>query len=500
MIPRYEDPRNEENWSLATKFMRWQNVELAVIESREDLGRIAALTHRKTQSALLAHPIDVGLIIKLEETELGHDLAAFLKERRQWIPDDLQCHFHDKGMTSFDDEDPAMVIALRCGCEYVFEDVHELLNTTKSLALKYRFAAKYERTHGQGAELQSFGRCCITWYQDLIAAKTTLEWATKGLEFSKLSGMIGSNSSMDPEIERAALAKLGLKPWAGATQIMSRIFFTPVSDALASIASVIEKNSFDIWLGSRSGRPLWHEPFGKMQKGSSANPGKKNPIVEEQNRGMGNMARSDAACLKNTIVTAEGRDISQSCVERVKWPDIFAETLRCIKNQKKVLSRLNVFLDNMLIEIAESRGTYAASTAKDFLAEAGLQFGLTQEDAYRIVQVACHNAYEPSPEIKALRECIPTSPAEMDAMLEKAMELKICFKDLPHIRDIIAEAKVSVSQSLDFDQAKIESWNKILNQIFSPETPENLRGWSQLFLPSYICRNENSQFEEVFSK
>jgi adenylosuccinate lyase len=496
MIKRYADKRNAENWSLLKKFERWQDVELAVIRAREQLGRITAGVYSEIKALFQARPIDVQYIEEQEKV-LDHDLASFIAERKEALSnrEDLKIHVHSEGMTSYDDEEPAFAMAISTSCEFVLEDAEKLGNTIKELALRYRYLPKYERTHGQGAEVQSFGRCCLAWFQDLEASVVMLERGMESLKFSKLSGMIGSNSSMDPELEREALGILGFKPWHGATQIMSRVMYTPVSDALASIASVIEKISFDIWLGSRSGRPLWHEPFKRKQKGSSTGPHKKNPIKSEQNRGMGNMARSDAACIKNTIVTPEGRDISQSCVERVKWPDLFDETLRAIKNLKDVLSGLEVYPDNMLLEIIESRGTYAASTAKEVLAKLGLDHGLTQEDAYRIVQVASHNVFAPLPAERWLRENIPGSLNDTDVLFGR-----ILMSSRPsEYRDIelaISTGSLEVCPELDFDEPTIERWNLILKKIFASEgNPAELE---KIFSLSYILKNEAYQFKEVF--
>ena len=500
MIKRYADPRNAENWSLPVKFGRWQEVELAVIEAREKLGRIPSGTHQSIKNILESHLIDIQFILD-KEKELEHDLLSFLAERSQHLLDALKQYLHADEMTSYDDEEPAFAEALQTSCDLVMSDIAGiggLFDAIKEKALTYSFTVWYRRTHGQGAELESFGRCCLAWHQDLKAAVSTLDDAMKMLAFSKLSGMIGTNAGMDPELEKEALAILGFKPWIGATQIMPRVCYSPIADALANIASVIEKISLDIWLNARSGHPLLHEPFKKTQKGSSAGPHKRNPIYDEQNRGMGNMARSQATSIKNTIVTPEGRDISQSCVERVMWPDLFDVTLRAIKNLTRSMKDLRVYPDNMIVEILESRGTYAASKAKEVLTVLGLPFGLSRDDAYGIVQLASFKAFEPDEWCRELRANPPRTPEEMDEAVKEMYSHGYSYADLPTIQQMIPDALLDLSPELEFNHGQVERWNAILRDIFSPDRPENQRKWDEIFKPSFILKHEHCQFEQVF--
>lgn len=499
MIIRYTDPRIEEAWSLRIKYNLWQAVELAVIEAKEKFERIPQGTYRQMERILVNNPIDPAFIDK-KEKELRHDLNAFLEERMRFLPENLQIYFHQQ-MTSYDTEEAGFATTLQNSCEFVFNDAHELLASLKALALKYRHTPMNARTHGQEAEMQSFGKRCLTWYRDLHTATGTLNKAMENLKYSKLSGAIGTNSGIDPTLETEALAILGLIPWAGATQIMPRVLYSPIASALADIATVIEKIATDTRLGSRSGRPLWHEPFGKMQKGSSAMPHKKNNILGENTRGMAVMSRAYAGGIKENLLTWEERDIAQSSVERVFWPDLFHVTLRAIQNMKKIADGLVVYTDTMMVEIIESRGTYASNAAKELLLHIGGQYGLKREDAYRIVQLACFNAFAPEEEVLSIRNDTLDSLPKADTVLERLKEMDCAgLNGILSIKSIIRLGDLKVHPSLAADEKTVDAWNEKLDEIFDQENLEEQSAWEKLFLPSTILANEDHLFEQVFGK
>jgi len=255
----------------------------------------------------------------------------------------------------------------------------------------------------------------------------------------------------------------------------------------------LDKIATAIRLGARSGRPIFQEPFGKKQKGSSAMPHKKNTISTEQIEGMGRMAKGFLNMIMDNIKTWEERTIEQSCVERVAWPDLFHVVIHSLKTMARVLKGLVVYPDNMLQEIVDSRGCYASSEAKEVLRKLGVQYGLTSEDAYRIIQLAAFNVFEPSEEIKIVRANLPKSLEEVDVLLPT-------FQQLPRpepisIRDIIAKGNLKVSSELEATEEDVKRWNDILKQMFS--NPDNLEKWNQIFLPSYLLRNEAKLYQEI---
>ena len=499
MIKRYLNKLIDEFWKLETKVFFWQNVELVVIRAREMLGRIPAGTHEKIKNILEAQPIDIEWILAREK-EINHDLNAFLEERLRHLAAELQQYFH-QGMTSYDTEEAPFCIALQRSCQEAVGHTGELLEALKTKAIAYRYTPMNARTHGQEAEMQSFGKRCLCWYKDVeIVYRRLISLSeTDGcdLDRSKLSGAIGTNSGIDPELERKALEILGFRPWPGATQIMPRVLYTPVADALADLATVIDKVATDIRLGARSGRPLWHEPFKKKQKGSSAMPHKKNTIIGENIEGMARMARKYAGGIKENIKTWEERDIAQSSVERVFWPDLFHVTLRAIDSLTGMIEGLVVYPDQMLAEIVASRGTYASNAAKEFLVKIGLAHGLDRESCYRIVQLACFNAFEPGAAERTLRIAPPPSLDAADRALRMMSEGSSVYPI--SIQEIISRGKLAVNHELDVDSEIISAWNVILQSIFGSQDAEEVRElWNAMFSPSHILANEAHLFKEVF--
>ena len=494
MIERYADKTITEMWTDREKVRRWQKTELAVIKAREKAGIIPKGTYWTiTDSLLQAGPCDITWW-KEREDVLRHDLNAWLEERMRFIPSEFQQYFH-QGLTSYDTEEPAFALMLDASTGHIITLAEKLLSALHEKALKFRCTPMNGRTHGQEAELQSFGKRCLTWFQDLQWTEATLnQIRTSDLKVSKLSGAMGSYSGLSPELEQAALAEMKLEPFYGATQIMPRILYAPLASALADIATVLDKIATDIRLGARSGRPLWHEPFGKKQKGSSAMPHKKNTISTEKVEGMARMARSYAAGIKENIKTWEERAIEQSSIERGFWPDLFHVVAHALVTMTKVITGLVVYPDNMMREIIDSRGTYASNEAKEFLVKHGSPVGIGREDAYRIVQLASFNAFWRG------RHEPPANFKESDTLFQK-------FNDDARqtynprrgdsIEIIISNAALQYSDELDAMPDVIDEWKKKLMNLFIPN--ERLKkDWHALFLPSHALKREAFLFTEVF--
>lgn len=497
MIPRYRRARIDEIWSLETKYQEWQNVEIAVPQAREKLGRIPPGTSERMRVALTSNPIDSAKIDEFEKIN-NHDLNAFLEERIRFLVGDLDRFFH-QAMTSYDTEESAFVKALLLSCMIVIEDTKKLLESLRRNSIKYRYMPMNARTHGQEAEMQSLGKRMLTWYQDLALALETLMRLIDRLKYSKLSGAIGTNSGIDPELERVALEILGLKPWHGATQILPRVLYSSIASAIADIAMVTNKIATDIRLGARSGRPIYNEPFSKKQKGSSAMPHKKNTINCEKIAGMANMAMQYDAGIKNTIVTWEERAIEQSSVERVFWPDLFHVTLHALQTLTRVIDGLVVYPDNMIIEIIESRGTYASSAAKELLVELCAEVGIKREDVYRLVQLACFNLFEPGAYAKQVRAHLPNSLEDANKGLEIMSQSTVSLSGLPSLQSHILKGFLRVHPDLDPNENTVKEWNEKLNQVFyRPGNEANKDRWNELFRPSVILASEAHLFRQVF--
>jgi adenylosuccinate lyase len=348
------------------------------------------------------------------------------------------------------------------------------------------------RTHGQEAELQTFGKRILSWYADLELDFNNLMETKKRIRKSKLSGATGNYVGIDPELEEKTLRILGLEPYYGSTQIMPRENYAPLAEALCQIVCTISKIGKAIRLGARSGKPIYQEPFGKKQKGSSTIPHKKNTIRTEQLEGMARMAKGYLQMIMDNIETWEERAIEQSCVERVAWPDLFHVVSRSLKVITKVIEGLQVYLDNMLFEILDSRGCYASSEAKEVLQE----LGFSRDDSYSIIQLAAFNAFDVKEGRKNMRRYPPDSFDPMDALIGTFnFSSEIRDLEIKSIREIIRFGELKVSSELDFESSEVQRWNEKLIQIFCEQ--DNIDKWENIFLPSYLLRNEEMLYEEV---
>ncbi len=454
------------------------------------LGQLSKNDYEIIEKFLLRNPIDVDWW-KKKDKEIHHDLNAFVLERRRFIPKNLQKYFH-KGMTSYDTEEPAFALKLKASGKIVEKECLEMIDILKNMAEKYRYTIMYAKTHGQGAELQSFGKRCLTWLVDFQISFNALSVVLKkNLGFSKLSGAVGNYQGVSPEVEKEALGKLNLKPLYGATQIMPRELYAQIAQMLSNLVGTINKIALSLRLGARSGCPIYQEGFGKNQVGSSAMPHKKNPIGLEQLKGLLLMALSYAMGVIMTIETWEERAIEQSCLERVFWPDLFHVTLRALNVIKKALKRLVVYPDNMWEEIYNSCGCFATNQAKEKLKE----FGFDSKEAYRAIQLAAFIVFESRKTRKTIRERIPTSFYEAEESFTKGVIMDAFSKENNSIREVISSGLLRVSMSLAVTDEEVQKWNDELKKIF--KDPQKLKSWKEIFKPSYLLRREEALFRQV---
>lgn len=491
MIQRYENSFLREIWSDEKKVANWRRVELAVIEARLDLGLIPEHVFRSIGCFLRNFPLNLQKWLELEK-ELNHDLNAFVALEKEILPEIDRCFYHD-GMTSYDTEEPAFALVLTEAVEYVLTLLPQLEEELVRLAKLYRFTPMNARTHGQEAEMQSFGSRILAWIVQLRnGVKRLKEAKDHDLIFSKISGAIGKYTTISPELEEKALGILGLKPFYGATQIIPRELYLPTAQALCQITQTIAKIAEDIWLMAQSGKPLAQEPFGKKQKGSSAMPHKKNPISSEKLQGMARMARGYLAMLQENIHTRQERTIEQSSVERVVWPDLFHVTAHAITTLTKVLGGLRVYPDNMLWEINNSRGCYASAQVKDFLKKYGEV--VSEEEVYLIVQLAAFNAHEPGNNALELRNKPNGSLEETAYFVDNFSEISKQEGE-KSIEKFILGGTLRVSADLPHNTDTVVAWNKSLQKLFSD--PDVRESFSKLFLPEHLLKSEQFLFEKV---
>lgn len=494
MIERYENKKIAKIWSTGNKLEHWQKVELAVIKAREELGMIPQGTHDGIKAFLQENPVSKASNIswwKERDEAIHHDLNAFLDERLRFIPQELHQYWH-KAMTSYDTEEPAFSLLLLSSVIVVEMKARKMKNMLMEMAKKYKYVPMMARTHGQEAKIQSFGKRCFDWYVNVSLALTEIDRVKKLLFNSKLSGAVGNYQGLSREEEEVALKLLCLQPFPGVTQIMPRIIHMPLANALVMLVSALTQIAEDVRLAARSGNPLMQEPFGKLQKGSSAMPHKKNTITCEQQIGMLTMAKGFNSMLVDRTTTWEERAIEQSCVERIAWPDLFHVVMRSLKNMDKVCSGLRVYPDNMMKEIINSRGCYASEEAKDFLKECGSKYGLAHEDAYRIVQLASFMVHGVDMFRQSLRCKLPNSAKSAQSQMDKLREHERHQDNYDSIESVISQARLQKVADFDYSDEEIALWNKILKKIF--KVKKNQKQWAKLFTIKYQLRGEKDLF------
>jgi adenylosuccinate lyase len=490
VIDRYEQKEIKPIWTDEHKTRLWQDTEMANMKSLVKNGKMPEKDFLNIRRTWKTRPVDI-VWWKTREKETGHDYDAFLDERKRWLPPELRKWVH-KDMTSYDGEEPAFARMLAESLRVVDTFLSPFYQALKDKALLYRYTVMVGRTHGQGAQLQTFGKRNLTWYAQLRAGETNLRWARKNLKFSKLSGAIGNYGGLTPELEEAALRMLSLKPFYGATQIMPRVLYTPIANSLADIVAVIDNIATDIRLGARSNFPIYQEPFGLTQIGSSRMPQKKNTILTERLDGLDRLMEAYSMAIKRNIKTWEERAIEQSCVERVAWPDLFHVIVYALKTITNVISGLKVYPDNMLKEVIDMRGTYATGTAKDFLAEKGIE----DKEAYKIVQLAAFNVFEPLTQCKVMRENPAKSFNEAQTMLGTLCNLPLAGPI--SIEDFIPRAELSPSAELKTEQGDIDKWNDRLRTIFND--PANIKEFQDRFTFGYLLKDEVILYEKILGK
>ncbi len=491
MIPRYSNAGVAAVFTDEAKVARWDTVELAVIQARVQLGIVDPASYDLIKMSLIANPTDIGKWHGLDAV-LGHDLNAYLDERREHIPVHLQ-HLMHQDMTSYDTEEPASALALIECSGFVEDAFRELMHVMRGQARRYQYLPFMERTHGQGAKLRSFGGRFINWMTELEEAHPGFTEAVEATKSSRISGAIGNyGGELSHEIEIEALRILGLEPIIG-TQIVTRVIQARLAQSLGLLAEALAKIALDIRLGARSGTPIYQEPFGKKQKGSSAMPHKKNTIRTEQMEGLLRMVRGRVAAITASVQTWEARSIEQSSVERVDWPDLFHLILRMFEQTRNVLGKLAVYPDNMMREIRDARGTYASDEAKGFLAKQLAKRDMQAEDAYRIIQLASFCVFKPKGEWLQLRHTLPRDHAYADELLQLAESIP--SERYEHIRDFIVSGSLFAVEDLDHDHETVVRWNAILRDIFSDH--DVLAAWQECFSISYLLRSEASLYDRM---
>ncbi len=384
MIERYSPPAVRAVWSDQHRFELWLRIEVLACEAWSELGRIPAAALPKIRKA----SFDTARIADLEG-RVGHDVIAFLTVVNESIGQPEARYVH-LGMTSQDLNDTALAVQLVESSRIIAMDLGAVRESAAALAVRHRRTLMAGRTHGVVAEPITFGFKVAGWVAELDRALERLARATDEVAVGRVSGAVGTHATIDPHVEEHVCRELGLRPDAVSTQVVARDRHASFMSALALAAGALERIATEIRHLQRSEVGEAFEPFGKEQKGSSAMPHKRNPVLTERVCGLARVVRGHlVTALENTALWHE-RDISHSSAERIIFPDACAAIDYMSQEMAKVLSGLEVRPEKMLRNLQFGGGVVFSQRVLLALVESGM----SREDAYLIVQEAAMQALD----------------------------------------------------------------------------------------------------------
>ena len=377
MIDRYAREEIKNIWDLNSKFNYYLKVELAVCEAYAKIGRIPKVTLEQIKQNA---KFSVQRIDEIEK-EVRHDVIAFLTNVNESVGAENAKYIH-MGLTSSDVIDTAFALQIKDSTNIILKEFNNLLTTIKNLAFKHKNTVCIGRSHGIHAEVTTFGTKLLNWYDELERAKFNLENSLKEISIGQISGPVGTYSNLPPEIEKYACKELDLEPAKISTQIISRDRHAKFMSDIAIIASLIEKYATEIRHLARTEVREVEEGFGKNQKGSSAMPHKKNPVLCENLCGLARVVRSNMLTTFENINLWHERDISHSSAERIIFPDSLTLIDFMLHRFNNVMEHLVVFDKNML----KNTQLYGGIIYSQKVLQKLVEKGLTREEAYKIVQ------------------------------------------------------------------------------------------------------------------
>ena len=375
MIERYSREEIKKIWEDHNKYSIWLKIEIAAAEAMEKIGVIPKGISKKVKSKA---KINVNRILLLEKS-VKHDVIAFLTSITENISEAKYLH---KGMTSSDVLDTCFNFQLKQSGEILLKDLDILIKSIKRKALKHKFTVCMGRSHGIHAEPITFGLKLLSFYQEFLRNKKRLVAAINEISTCAISGAVGTYANVDPRIEKYVAKKLKLKTEPISTQIIPRDRHAHFFSTLGIIASSIERMATEIRHLQRTEILEVEEHFGKKQKGSSAMPHKKNPILSENLTGLSRLVRSYVIPAMENVSLWHERDISHSAVERNIGPDATVTLDFALNRLSNVVNNLNIYPKNMEKNLKLTKGIFFSQRVLLTLTS----LGLTREKAYNIVQ------------------------------------------------------------------------------------------------------------------
>lgn len=376
MIERYSREEMSSKWTMQAKYQAWLDVEKAVVKAWAKLGKIP---QDDADKIIKNAGFNIERIDEIEAVT-RHDLIAFTTSVSETLGSESRW-FH-YGMTSSDTVDTAVALQMKSSLELVIEDVKMLMGSIKKRAMEHKMTLMVGRSHGIHGEPITFGLVLAVWYDEMARHLENLEQTLAVISVGQVSGAMGNFAHAPLELEELTCEELGLKPAPASNQVIQRDRYARLATALALMASSIEKFAVQVRHWQRTEVYECEEYFAKGQKGSSAMPHKRNPILTENITGLARMIRAYAVPAMENVALWHERDISHSSTERFWLPDSFITTDFMLHRMNNVIANLTVYPENMMKNLNLTGGLVFSQRV---LLELPLQ-GVSREDAYRIVQ------------------------------------------------------------------------------------------------------------------
>jgi adenylosuccinate lyase len=432
MVPRYARPEMSAIWEPEAKYRIWFEIEAHATQKLADLGVVPQSGPKALWDWWATKPkVDVAAI-DAKEAVLKHDVIAFL----DWVADEVgpEARFMHQGMTSSDVLDTTLAVQLARASDILLADLEELLAAIKKRAEEHKYTPTIGRSHGIHAEPVTFGLKLAQAYAEFDRCKTRLIAAREEVATCAISGAVGTFANIDPEVEAYVADKLGLTPEPISTQVIPRDRHAMYFSVLAVIASSMERLAVEVRHLQRTEVLEAEEYFSKGQKGSSAMPHKRNPILTENLTGQARMIRSYALPALENVALWHERDISHSSVERFIGPDATITLDFALKRLTGVVDKLLVYPERMQANMDRMGGLIHSQRVLLALTQAGV----TRDNAYRLVQRNAMKVWEADGKLSLLdllKQDEEVTAALSEQEIEEKFDLEYHFK---HVDTIFA--------------------------------------------------------------
>jgi adenylosuccinate lyase len=411
-------------WEPENKFKIWLKIEVLACEALAKRGEIpkSALKDIQTKSQFNVERIDEI------EREVKHDVIAFLTCVAENVGESAR--YMHMGMTSSDVLDTALAVQMKQSATLILKELTTFKCVLERQAKKHKLTPTIGRSHGIHAEPLTFGLKIANWYEEIKRNIDRLKRARQTISYGQISGAVGTFSCIDPDVEEYVCTKLGLKPAPVSSQVIQRDRHAEFFSTLAIIAGTIDKIATEIRHLQRTEVLEAEEFFSKGQKGSSAMPHKRNPIVSEQMSGLARIVRANAFAAMENIPLWHERDISHSSVERVIGPDSTILIHYMLRKMTKLMDGLIVYPDNMMRNLEKTGGLIYSQSVLLAL----VRKGITREEAYKLVQKNAMQSWTTGKDfLKLLKKDKAIIKLLSATEIDKTFKLKTQFKNIDRI-------------------------------------------------------------------